>query len=137
MMTIATYLFKNINNNRILKRSKIGLSGLLLFLFFILSNNIFAARILIPMDAESQSNHLKAYGLVYYSLENQLKVNWLLNYRGGSFLIADSEELRKECRIRGVDFELISEDKSVSILEEISSPSQNMESVSLEKAPKI
>ena len=96
-----------------------------------------ASRILIPMDAESQSNHLKAYGIVYYSLENQLSVNWLLNYRGGSFLIADSEKLRKECQIRGVDFELISDNMANSILEEISSPSKNMESVALEKAPKI
>ncbi len=89
------------------------------------------------MDADTQSNHLKAYGIVYYSLENQLSVNWLLNYRGGSFLIADSEKLRKECQIRGVDFELISDNMAVSILEEISSPSKNMESVALEKAPKI
>ncbi|QYA27123.1 asparagine synthetase B [Gramella sp. MT6] len=96
-----------------------------------------ASKILIPMDADTQSNHLKAYGIVYYSLENQLSVNWLLNYRGGSFLIADSEKLRKECQIRGVDFELISDNMAVSILEEISSPSKNMESVALEKAPKI
>ena len=89
------------------------------------------------MDAESQSDHLKAYGIVYFALENQLKVNWLLNYRGGAFLVSDSENLRKECQIRGVDFELISDDKAGSILEEISSPSQNMESVALEKAPKI
>ena len=89
------------------------------------------------MDAESQSNHLKAYGIVYYSLENQLGVNWLLNYRGGSFLISDSEKLQKECQIRGVDFEVISDNMAVSILEEISSPAKNMESVSLEKAPKI
>ena len=89
------------------------------------------------MDAESQSDHLKAYGIVYFALENQLKVNWLLNYRGGAFLVSDSENLRKECQIRGVDFELISDDNAGSILEEISSPSQNMESVALEKAPKI
>ena len=89
------------------------------------------------MDADAQSNHLKAYGIVYYSLENQLSVNWLLNYRGGSFLIADSDKLRKECQIRGVDFEVLSDNMAGSILEEISSPSKNMESVALEKAPKI
>ncbi|WP_243735790.1 asparagine synthetase B [Christiangramia sabulilitoris] len=98
---------------------------------------MFASRILIPMDADAQSNHLKAYGIVYYSLENQLEVSWLLNYRGGSFLIADSDKLRKECQIRGVDFEVISDAMAGSILEEISSPSQNMEAVTLEKAPKI
>jgi len=89
------------------------------------------------MDAETQGDHLKAYGIVYYSLENQLSVNWLLNYRGGSFLISDSDELRRECQIRGVDFEILSDSKATSILDEISSPSKNMESVVLEKAPKI
>ncbi len=89
------------------------------------------------MDEESQSNHLKAYGITYYSLEKDLNVEWLLNYRGGSFLISDTEELRKECKIRGVYYEVISDNKAEQILEEISSPSQNMESVVLEKAPKI
>ncbi|MCG9973063.1 asparagine synthetase B [Gramella sp. YB25] len=112
-------------------------NALLLSFLVLLSTQLFASKILIPMDAESQSNHLKAYGIVYYSLENQLNVNWLLNYRGGSFLISDSERLRKECQIRGVDFELISDNMAGSILEEISSPSKNMESVALEKAPKI
>ncbi len=119
------------------KSSNIFLNMLLLFLFMMFSFQMLASRILIPMDADTQSNHLKAYGIVYYSLENQLSVNWLLNYRGGSFLIADSEKLRKECQIRGVDFELISDNMANSILEEISSPSRNMESVALEKAPKI
>lgn len=110
---------------------------ILLLFFMLFSIGAFASKLLIPMDAESQSDHLKAYGIVYFALENQLKVNWLLNYRGGAFLVSDSENLRKECQIRGVDFELISDDKAGSILEEISSPSQNMESVALEKAPKI
>ncbi|MDT0644847.1 asparagine synthetase B [Zunongwangia sp. F363] len=89
------------------------------------------------MDADSQTDHLKAYGITYYSLVNQLKVRWLLNYRGGSFLISDTEALRRECQIRGVSFEIISDSKTAQILEEISSPSQNMESVELEKAPEI
>lgn len=107
-------------------------------LFLLLESlNMFSSSILIPMDAEGQSNHLKAYGITYYSLQNNLKVQWLLNYRGGSFLISDTEELRKECKIRGVSFEILSDSKTTSILEEISSPSKNMESVILEKAPKI
>lgn len=89
------------------------------------------------MDAESQKNHLKAYGMTYWTLEKQLKVKWLLNYRGGSFLIPDADEIQRECQIRGVSFEVISNSKAESILEEISSPSQNMEAVVLEKAPKI
>ena len=96
-----------------------------------------ASQILIPMDAETQQNHLKAYGITYWSLEKGNKVQWLLNYRGGAFLFPDSEELRKECQIRGVSFEVISDQKTGEILEEISSPSQNMEAVLLEKAPKI
>ena len=89
------------------------------------------------MDAEGQKNHLKAYGMTYWTLEKQLKVKWLLNYRGGSFLLPDLEEIRRECQIRGISFEVISDVKTEEILEFIDSPSQNMESVVLEKAPKI
>ena len=89
------------------------------------------------MEAEGQQNHLKAYGITYWALEKQYKVSWLLNYRGGSFLLSDTDDVRKECQIRGVTFEVFSDSKMNSILEEISSPSQNMEIVVLEKAPKI
>ena len=89
------------------------------------------------MDVESQKNHLKAYGITYWTLNKELKVKWLLNYRGGSFLLPDSDDIQRECQIRGVSFEVISNAKAESILEEISSPSQNMEAVVLEKAPKI
>jgi len=89
------------------------------------------------MEAEGQKNHLKAYGITYWALEKQYKVSWLLNFRGGSFLLPDTDEVRKECQIRGVTFEVFSDSKMNAILEEISSPSQNMETVVLEKAPKI
>ena len=89
------------------------------------------------MDAEGQKEHLKAYGITYWTLERQVKVQWLLNYRGGSFLLPDAEDIRKECQIRGVSFEVLSDAKTEQILAEISSPSQNMEAVSLEKAPRI
>ena len=89
------------------------------------------------MDAEGQKNHLKAYGITYWTLDNQLKVNWLLNYRGGSFMLPDTDRIRRECQIRGVSFEVLSDAKAEAILTEISSPSKNMESVVLEKAPKI
>lgn len=97
----------------------------------------FASYILIPMDAEGQAEHLKAYGITYWTLERQLKAKWLLNYRGGSFLLPDAPDIRKECQIRGVTFEVISDSEANRILEEISSPSQNMEAVVLEKAPKV
>jgi len=89
------------------------------------------------MDAEGQAEHLKAYGITYWTLEKNLKAKWLLNYRGGSFLLPDTEEIRKECQIRGVSFEVISDGKADEILTYISSPSQNMEAVVLEKAPKV
>ncbi len=110
---------------------------LLIILFLFLSSNVFASYILIPMDAETQDNHLKAYGITFWTLEKQIKVKWLLNYRGGSFLLPDEENIKRECQIRGVSFEVISTSEAESILQEISSPSMNMEAVILEKAPKI
>ncbi|APY00581.1 asparagine synthetase B [Lacinutrix venerupis] len=89
------------------------------------------------MDAETQENHLKAYGITYWTLAKNIKVKWLLNYRGGSFLLPDTDEIQKECKIRGVSFEILSNDKVEGILQDISSPSKNMEAVVLEKAPKI
>lgn len=97
----------------------------------------FASYVLIPMDADSQDDHLKAYGITYWLLEKGEKAKWLLNYRGGSFLLPDSEELREECKIRGVSYEALSDSKTESMLEEIESPSKNEEAVVLEKAPKI
>jgi hypothetical protein len=108
-----------------------------IFLFFLVSIPSWASFILLPMDETTQQNHLKAYGITYWSLDKQYKVSWLLNYRGGSFLLPDVPEIRKECQIRGVSFELLSDGQTNSILDEISSPSQNMETVVLEKAPKI
>ncbi len=96
-----------------------------------------ASMILLPMDETTQQNHLKAYGITYWVLDKGIKANWLLNYRGGSFLLPDSEQIRRECQIRGVSFEVLSDGEANSILDEISSPSQNMENVVLEKAPKI
>ena len=89
------------------------------------------------MDDVSQTNHLKAYGITYWSLQKGNTAKWLLNYQGGSFLLEDNEATRNECKIRGVTFNVISDTEAAKILEEISSPSQNMEAVTLEKAPKI
>ncbi len=105
--------------------------------FVFITNVVFASFLLIPMDDSSQKNHLKAYGITYYSLQKGQKVKWLLNYRGGSFLLEDTKDFRNECTIRGVSFEIISDTEALQILEEIASPSQNKEAVVLEKAPKI
>lgn len=109
-----------------------------LYIFFLLLS--FSAKanfLLLPMDEVAQKNHLKAYGITYWVLDKQYKASWLLNYRGGAFLLPDAPEIRKECQIRGVSFEVISDAEMQSILDDISSPSQNMETVVLEKAPKI
>lgn len=108
--------------------------GLSIFLSVITAK---ASFLLVPMDKSTQQNHLKAYGITFWCLEKNYKASWLLNYRGGSFLLPDAMEIRKECQIRGVSFEIISDAEQVSISNEIASPSQNMESVVLEKAPKI
>lgn len=108
------------------------------FVFFLcISLKAFASYILIPMDAKSQSNHLKAYGITYWVLSQNQNVKWLLNYRGGAFLMPSSERIKRECLIRGVSYELISDSKTAKILEDISSPSKNMDAIVLEKAPKI
>ena len=109
----------------------------LLSLFLALSFQSYASYILIPMDSESQKNHLKAYGITYWVLNKDENVNWLLNYRGGSFLLPYIDAIEKECLIRGVSFELISDSEAEAILQEIDSPSKNMDAVILEKAPKI
>ena len=107
-----------------------------LFLFFV-STIAKAGFLLLPMDETSQQNHLKAYGITYWCLDKNYKASWLLNYRGGSFLLPDAPEIRKECQIRGVSFEVVSDSEEAELLNLIASPSQNMESVLLEKAPKI
>jgi hypothetical protein len=108
-----------------------------ILIVLLISANAKANFVLLPMDDTTQKNHLKAYGITYWAIERSYKVSWLLNYRGGSFLISDAPEIRKECQIRGVSFEVLSVGETNSILEEIASPSQNTEVVSLEKAPKI
>ena len=113
------------------------LSRSLWILILLVSFSVKGSFILIPMDETTQQNHLKAYGITYWCLDKNYKASWLLNYRGGSFLLPDAVEIRKECQIRGVNFEVISDAEQISILNEIASPSQNMESVILEKAPKI
>lgn len=106
-------------------------------LFFVGVLHLRANFILLPMDDTSQKNHLKAYGITYWVLSKEYKASWLLNYRGGSFLLPDATEIRKECQIRGVSFEILSDGEANQLLDEIASPSQNMETVVLEKAPKI
>ncbi|MDG1993076.1 MAG: asparagine synthetase B, partial [Polaribacter sp.] len=105
--------------------------------FLLVTNSLWASFIYIPMSAENQKNHLKAYGIVFFSLQNGIKTKWLLNYDGGAFLIENSALIEKELKIRGVSYQILSDAKSQLILQDIASPSKNQEAVTLEKAPKI
>ncbi|MDB5282952.1 MAG: asparagine synthetase [Bacteroidota bacterium] len=106
------------------------------FLLFLITLSASASELLIPMDL-SQANHLKAYGIAYYVLKQGAKVDWLLNYRGGSFAVPYVGSLESECKIRGVSYEVITDGQYNSILTEIADPEKNMDVMKLEKAPKI
>ncbi|MBK8339160.1 MAG: asparagine synthetase B [Flavobacteriales bacterium] len=95
-----------------------------------------ATKLLIPMD-DSQRDHLKAYGIAYWTLQRDVPVEWLLNYRGGSFLIDHFEAIEQECSVRGVTHQVIADAQAAAIFSEIADPEVNMEVVKLEKAPKI
>jgi hypothetical protein len=95
-----------------------------------------SSAILLPMD-KTQHNHLKSYGLAFHVLQRGGYVDWLLNYRGGSFLLPYEEYIHSECVVRGISFEVISDAAVNSLLQEIESPAVNMNIVRLEKAPRI
>jgi hypothetical protein len=108
----------------------------ILFLSLLCSTHLSAAYLLIPMDTE-QKNHLKAYGIAYWTLTEGLEVDWLLNYRGGSFAIKSIKPIQDECNIRGVSYEVIADASYTSILSSIADPKKNMDIAKLEKAPTI
>ncbi len=97
----------------------------------------YASKIFIPMDADGQANHLKAYGVAYAALKANITVDWLLNYKGGSFGMDDIESMERMCKLRGVTFEVISDAQYVGILDEINNPDFNGDIIKLEKAPRI
>lgn len=96
-----------------------------------------ASKIFIPMDAELQNDHLKAYVIAYFALSKDVKVDWLLNYQGGSFAFDHYMELENECKIRDVSYEVIPDAAYTKILSEISDPDANMDLIRLDKLPKI
>jgi len=103
--------------------------------FFSLSVG-YSSSILIPMD-EIQANHLKAYGVAYWVLQNDVEVDWLLNFRGGSFMFKYYQKFENELIIRGVGYTVISDADANRIISQIASPSSNMDIMRLEKFPKI
>ncbi|MCB0738162.1 MAG: asparagine synthetase B [Bacteroidetes bacterium] len=109
---------------------------LLLIIFGFTSQNAYAATLIVPMD-DAQKEHLKAYGLAYHVLEKGLAIEWLLNYRGGSFAIPYNVKFENECTLRGVSYEMIADAQYATIKEKIANPEENMDVVKMEKAPKI
>ncbi len=89
------------------------------------------------MDAETQTQHLKAYGIAYAALVEGIKVDWLLNYKGGSFGMDQGGDLEKLCKLRGVNYEIMSDAQYLGVLDKISDPDFNGDIIKLEKAPKI
>lgn len=94
------------------------------------------SKIFIYMDL-NQTDHLKAYGITFNALIKGLKADWLLNYRGGSFMIDYSDKVAVECRLEGVAFDILSAGDAASIYSEVQAENNNMDVVRLEKAPKI
>jgi hypothetical protein len=109
---------------------------LLLFCILLGSFGTQAAYLLLPMD-ELQKDHLKAYGIAYWVLQNNIEMEWLLNYRGGSFLIPQYGDIQEECTLRGVSFEVIADVKADLIRSQIANPEVNQEIVKLQVAPKM
>lgn len=109
---------------------------ILFLLIIIITLPIRAAWLLIPMD-EAQKNHLKAYGVAYWILDKDVEIEWLLNYRGGSYLVKYHESFDNECTIRGVSAEVITDVQASSIKSQILQPDINMDIIELQKAPKI
>ena len=113
--------------------SRLKLTLLLLFAF---STTAHAMQILIPMD-ESQKNHLKSYGIAFWLLKQKQEVQWLLNYNGGSFMFQYSQDAERECKVRGVSYETISDAAANAIITQIQDPAANLNAVKLLNAPKI
>ena len=106
----------------------------ILLLVLISSVPLFSQKILIYMDLK-QTDHLKAYGVAYWTLKQEINIEWLLNYRGGSFLVQSFSLLKQECQLRGVTYEEIDAIEVNNIYSTIEE--NNMEKILLEKAPKI
>lgn len=108
-----------------------------IFIFvFLLVGKLSASYLLIPMD-KNQSNHLKAYGIAYWTLTKGIDMSWLLNYRGGSFLCDYNQNIENECMIRGVSYQVIADVQAAAILSDIAQADANMNEIKLTKAPKI
>lgn len=109
----------------------------LLFLFVLGLSKLQAAKLYIPMNADSQKEHLKAYGVAFVALQSGLSVDWLLNYDGGAFAVEQNEAVERICKLRNVSYQVMADAQYYGILEKISNPDFNGDVIKLEKPPKI
>ncbi len=107
------------------------------FLAILTCHAAIASKIFIPMDADNQTNHLKAYGIAYAALKDGMTIDWLLNYEGGSFGMDQNEGIERMCKLRGVSYEVMSDAQYLGVINKISDPNFNGDIIKLEKAPKI
>lgn len=109
---------------------------LIIVFLALFTQQTYASQILIPMD-NRQTNHLKAYGVAFWVLEHDVVIEWLLNYRGGAFLMPYLNTIEEQLIIKGVSYEVVADSRVNAIKAEIGNPEVNMEVVQLEVAPKI
>lgn len=122
---------------KILSSTHVFFTKAILIIFISASSfTSWASSILIPMD-DAQKNHLKSYGLAYWALEREVEIKWLLNYRGGGFLMDYYPDIEKECKIREVSYQVLADVQAATILRQIESPESNTTAIQLIKAPKI
>jgi hypothetical protein len=96
-----------------------------------------AATLYIPMNADDQNNHLKAYGIAFIALKSGMTVDWLINYDGGAFAMQQNTEVERLCRLRGVDYNIMSDAQYSGVVSKIADPNYNGDIIKLEKPPRI
>lgn len=111
--------------------------GIFFIIGFLWTSGLMASYIMLPMGEDNQKNHLKAYGISYWVLEQGVEVYWLLNYEGGSFVFLHTPGFELECKTRNVSYSVIPNAKFNGIRERIANPEVNQEVIKLEKAPRI
>ena len=136
ILLIREGMYQLLGNFKPLETRMSTMRSAILFLFILAYKTSLANSILIPMD-EGQTNHLKAYGIAYWILRAEVEVDWLLNYRGGSFMCRYNPAIQNELVVRGVSFEVISDAQANQIIAEIASPALNYDIMKLEKYPRI
>jgi len=112
-----------------------GICGAILSV--LVSTQSYAAKIFIPMDADGQAAHLKAYGVAYAALKGGITIDWLLNYKGGSFAMQQLDGIERMCKLRGVSYEVMSDAEYNGVVNRVLDPDFNGDVIKLEKAPKI